>query len=80
MERNGNDSARGRMDSSMRVLALQKKTLGTPRENLDRVRQMLKDAVPSAMPLRFSRITLLPTPIYFLCFSLSITLMSYSQV
>ena len=48
MERNGNDSARGRMDSSMRVLALQKKTLGTPRENLDRVRQMLKDAVPSA--------------------------------
>ncbi len=48
MERNGNDSARVRMDSSMRVLALQKKTLGTPRENLDRVRQMLKDAVPSA--------------------------------
>ena len=48
MERNGNDSARGRMDSSMRVLALQKKTLETPRENLDRVRQMLKDAVPSA--------------------------------
>ena len=48
MVRNGNDSAGRRKDSSMRVMALQKMTLGTPRENLDRVRQMLKDAVPSA--------------------------------
>ena len=47
MGKNRSDSEQKREDCRMRVMALQKKTLGTPQENLDRVRQMLKEAVPS---------------------------------
>lgn len=38
----------GSQSNMLKVLALQKKTLGTPRENLDKVREMLEEAAPPA--------------------------------
>ena len=38
----------GSQSNMLKVLALQKKTLGTPRENLDRVKEMLEEAAPPA--------------------------------